>query len=65
MPWAGLVFEAIVFGPPSMSVSLARTLIVVAEASSLTVFESLTATGLSSTQVTVIDTVAVEPPLRV
>ena len=44
-PWEPLVFEAIVFGPPSGSVSLARTLIVVAAASSSRVFESLTAVG--------------------
>ena len=59
MPLAGSVAEAIVFGPPSPSVSLANTLIVVALESSATVAASSTATGGSSTAVTVIDTVAV------
>ena len=65
VPLAGWVTEAIVFGPPSMSVSLASTLIAVAPESSATVAVSSTATGSSSTQVTVTETVAVEPPLRV
>ena len=66
VPWAPSVFEAIVFGPPSVSVSLASTSIAVAAASSVDGRrESLTATGASSTQVTVIETVAVEPPFRV
>ena len=62
VPWAGWVAEAIVFGPPSVSVSLASTSIAVAPESSATVFVSLTAVGLSSAQFTVTATVAVEPP---
>ena len=62
VPLAGWVTEAIVIGPPSTSVSLANTSIAVAAASSTTVAVSSTATGGSSTQVTVTDTVAVEPP---
>ena len=65
MPWAGWVIESTAFGPPSMSVSLASTSIAVLPESSATVALSLTATGASSTGVTVIETVAVEPPLRV
>src|SRR4029078_1445658 len=65
VPWRGWVTEAIVLGPPSMSVSLARTLIVVAGASSSTVLVSSTAVGASSTQVTVTRTVPIAPPLRV
>ncbi len=65
VPWAGSVADAIALGPASGSVSLASTLTADATASSLTVALLLTATGLSSTQVTVIETVAVEPPLRV
>ncbi len=65
VPLAGWVAEAIVFGPASGSVSLVSAGTAVAAADSATVAASLTATGLSSTQVTVIDTVAVEPPLRV
>ena len=49
--------------PPSGSVSFAITSIVVAGSSSETVAESLAAVGLSSTQVTVIETVAVSPPV--
>ena len=45
VPWAGWVAEAIVFGPPSVSVSLAKTSIGVAPESSATVFVSLTAVG--------------------
>ena len=48
-----------------MSVSLVSTAIALAPASSATVAESFTATGRSSTQVTVTETVAVEPPLSV
>ena len=65
VPWAGWVTEATAFGPPSMSVSLASTSIAVLPESSATVALSSTATGASSTAVTVIETVAVEPPLRV
>ena len=66
VPWAGWVTEAIVFGPPSGSVSLASTSIAVAPESSATVLVSLTAIGgLSTAQVTVTATVAVEPPFRV
>ena len=65
MPWAGWVTEAIAFGPPSGSVSLAKTSIAVAPESSATVLVSSTADGLSSTQVTVTATVAVEPPFSV
>ena len=57
--------EAIVFGPPSMSVSLASTSMAVAGASSVRVAESLTATGRSSTQLTATETVACEPPFSV
>ena len=64
-PWVGWLTLAIVFGPPSLSVSLASTLTVVAAASSSTVFVSFTAVGGSSTQVTVTATVAVEPPFSV
>ena len=66
MPWAGWVTEAIVFGPPSGSVSLASTSIGFGPELPETVAVSLTAVGgLSSTQVTVTATVAVEPPFRV
>ena len=65
VPLAGSEADAIVMGPPSVSVSLASTSIAVAAASSRTVAESFTAVGGSSTQVTVIETVAVEPPLSV
>ena len=65
MPWAGWVTEVIVFGPPSGSVSLASTSIGFAPELPETVAVSLTATGGSSTQVTVTATVAVEPPFRV
>ncbi len=62
VPLAGWVTEATDFGPPSMSVSLASTSTAVAPR----VLEhrpvSSTATGGSSTQVTVTETVAVEPP---
>ena len=63
VPLAGWVTEAIASGPPSTSVSLASTSIAVAAASSATVAVSSTAAGGSSTQVTVTDTVAVEPPV--
>ena len=62
VPFAGCVTEATDFGPPSTSVSLASTSIALAPESSATVALSSTATGGSSTQVTVTDTVAVEPP---
>ena len=52
-------------GPPSLSVSLASTSIAFGPELPVTVSESLTATGGSSTQLTVIDTVALEPPFRV
>ena len=65
VPFAGSVAESIVIGPPSGSVSFASTLIAVAAASSRTVAESATAVGASSTHVTVIETVAVEPPFSV
>ncbi len=45
--------------------SLASTVITVAPASSATVALSLTAIGASSTQVTLTETVALEPPLSV
>ena len=62
VPLAGWVTEPTAIGPPSVSVSLASTSIAVAGASSATVAASSTATGGSSTQVTVTDTVAVDPP---
>ena len=62
MPLAGCVTDATEIGPPSMSVSFASTSTAVAPESSPTVALSFTATGGSSAQVTVIDTVAVEPP---
>ena len=65
VPWAGWVTEAIVFGPPSGSVSLASTSIGLGPSLPETVAKSSTAVGLSSTQVTVTATVAVEPPFRV
>ena len=65
VPLAGSDADAIVFGPPSMSVSLASTSIAPAAESSATVALSSTAVGASSTQVTVTETVAVEPPLSV
>ena len=65
VPFAGSDADAIVFAPPSGSVSLASTSIAVAAESSATVAVSSTAVGASSTQVTVTDTVAVEPPLSV
>ena len=65
VPFAGSVTEPIVFGPPSGSVSFASTSTAVAVASSSTVAASFTAVGGSSTQVTVTETVAVEPPLSV
>ena len=61
-PLAGWVTDWTVFGPPSVSVSFARTLIEVAESSSATVALSLTATGASSEQVTVTATLATSPP---
>ena len=65
VPFAGSDAEPIVFGPPSGSVSFASTSIALAPESSRTVALSLTAVGGSSTQVTVTETVAVEPPLSV
>ena len=65
VPLAGWVTETTSFVPPSGSVSLASTPIAVAPESSLTVAASLTAEGESSWQVTVTETVAVEPPLSV
>ena len=65
VPLAGWVTETIVFGPPSTSVSLASTLIGFGPESLGTRAVSLTATGASSTQVTVTRTLAVEPPFRV
>ncbi len=65
VPLAGWVIDAIEIGPPSTSVSLASTSTAVAAASSVTVALSPTATGGSSRQVTVIDTVAVVPLARV
>ncbi len=62
VPFAGCVTDATEIGPPSMSVSLASTLTVLAPESSPTVTMSFTATGGSSTHVTVIETVADEPP---
>jgi hypothetical protein len=64
VPCAGAVLDATVI-VPSTSVSFASTGIAVAAASWATVAESATAIGASSTQVTVIETVAVEPPLSV
>ena len=61
-PLAGCVTDVMLIGPASMSVSFARTLIVFAPESSATVAASMTATGLSSTQVTVTVTVATVPP---
>ena len=57
--------DSIDIGPASTSVSLPNTATAADAASSSTVAESATATGASSTQVTVIDTVATEPPLSV
>ena len=65
VPFAGSEAEPIVFVPPSESVSFASTSIALAPESSPTVALSLTAVGGSSTQVTVTETVAVEPPLSV
>ena len=62
VPFAGCVTEAIDFGPPSMSVSLASTSTAVGRRVLDHRRASLTATGGSSTQVTVTETVAVEPP---
>ena len=62
VPLAGWVTEVIEIGPLSRSVSLANTSTVDAPLSSTTVVVSSTATGASSTQVTVTLTVAVEPP---
>ena len=52
-PLVGWVTEATDLGPPSLSVSLARTLIALAPESSDTIFVSLTAVGGASTGVTV------------
>ena len=65
MPLAGSEALEMVFGPPSMSVSFARTSIAVAPESSALVAESFTATGMSSTQLTATDTVAESPPFSV
>ena len=65
VPFAGSEADAIVFGPPSVSVSLASTSIALAAESSPTVAVSSTAVGASSPHVTVTETVAVEPPLSV
>jgi hypothetical protein len=65
VPFAGSLAEAIDFGPPSPSVSFVRTSIAVAAASSPVEPESPTASGESSTHVTVIDAVALEPPSSV
>ena len=65
VPFAGWVTESTDIGPPSMSVSFASTSIAVAPESSATVALSSTATGRSSTHVTVTDTVAVDPPFKV
>ena len=64
-PFAGCVTDATDLGPPSVSVSLASTSIAPAPESSPTVALSSTAVGGSSVQLTVTDTVAVEPPLSV
>jgi hypothetical protein len=61
----GEVTDAIVFVPPSGSVSFPSTLIGFGPEALGTVAVSLTAIGASSTQVTVTRTVAVEPPFRV
>ena len=61
-PFAGCVTDWTDFGPPSLSVSLASTSTALEIESSATVALSLTATGGSSTQVTIIDTVADELP---
>ena len=63
VPFAGWVTESTVFGPPSGSVSFASTSIAVASASSATVATSSTASGSSAAQLTITETVAVEPPL--
>jgi hypothetical protein len=52
-------------GPPSAFWSLPSTSNVVAAASSVTVSVSSTAAGSSSTQFTLTETVAVEPPFSV
>jgi hypothetical protein len=65
VPLAGSVTDWTAIVPPSVSVSLARTLIVLAPESSATVAVSSTATGASSAHVTATVTVAVEPPLSV
>jgi hypothetical protein len=62
VPFAGCVTDATEIGPPSMSVSLVSTVTLLAPESSPTVALLLTATGGSSTHVTVIETVALEPP---
>jgi hypothetical protein len=65
VPWAGSDAEPTSFVPPSTSVSFASTSSVVAAVSSVRVSVSSVATGESSTQLTVTDTVAVEPPFSV
>ena len=62
MPFAGSEAEAIVFGPPSTSVSFVNTGTAVAAASSRTVALSLTAVGGSSIATTVMPLVS--EPLR-
>jgi hypothetical protein len=64
-PFAGWVTDWTSAGPPSTTVSLSSTSIAFAPESSFTVAESATATGGSSTQVTVAETVADEPPFSV
>ena len=65
VPFAGCVTDATDLGPPSVSVSLTSTSTAVAPESSATVALSSTAVGGLSFQVTVTDTVALEPPLSV
>ena len=63
VPFAGCVTDETAIGPPSTSVSLVSTKTIVTPESSPTVVESLTATGLSSMDVTW--TLFVSEPLRV
>ena len=65
VPSPGCVTASMDIGPPSAFRSFFSTSTAVAAASSFTVAESSTAVGASSTQVTVMDTVADEPPLSV
>jgi hypothetical protein len=65
-PWVGWVTELIeAAAPPSTSVSLASTSTAVAGSSSTTLLPSRTASGRSSTQLTVTETVPIDPPFRV